>query len=164
MGWIEKNFEILTAVIIPLLLSVKEKENDFLAPGQTLAEKNRNPGNIRYNPANQWKGQIGENGGFCVFSSLDYGLRAMIVLLRNYHRDGYFTINSIVSKYAPMRENPTIEYIDSVSLCSGINKGEILNFNSGNDLFNIVRCMVRFETGGRIVVTSGFFNRAISLT
>ena len=43
-----------------------------------------NPANIRFNKKNNWLGQIGSDNGFCVFDTLEHGLRALIVLLRNY--------------------------------------------------------------------------------
>ena len=42
----------------------------------TLAERNNNPLNIRYSPANKWQGQTGENKGFCTFRNEAYGIRA----------------------------------------------------------------------------------------
>lgn len=76
--------------------------------------RRKNPLNIRYSPRNKWKGQIGNSHGFCSFISMEYGLRAGIVLIRSYIRRGYNTINSIISRWAPPSENNTESYINFV--------------------------------------------------
>ncbi|HDF2344629.1 TPA: structural protein, partial [Morganella morganii] len=48
--------------------------------------RNNNPGNIDYRPANNWKGQLPYDKSieprFCRFSAPEYGIRAIIALLR----------------------------------------------------------------------------------
>ena len=61
---------------------------------QTLAEINNNPLNIRFNENNQWRGQTGQNRGFCVFSSEAYGIRAGYKILTNYIKWGVNTTSS----------------------------------------------------------------------
>lgn len=70
-----------------------------------------NPSNIRYSDSNKWIGQIGAHRGFCKFSDQIYGVRALVVLLRNYIKKGVDTIPAIVSKFAPAIENDTKKYI-----------------------------------------------------
>lgn len=76
-----------------------------------LGVVNKNPLNIRYSERNRWIGQIGSNKGFCVFSSMDYGLRAACLLVRKYIRRGDNTIAKIIRKWAPPSENDTSAYI-----------------------------------------------------
>lgn len=45
-----------------------------------------NPFNIRYNPENNWKGQIEPKNGFCQFSDIRYGFRAAYIIIYNYSR------------------------------------------------------------------------------
>jgi len=45
-----------------------------------------NPGNIRYNSANKWLGQVKPNSGFAQFSDVKYGIRALIKLLKKYEQ------------------------------------------------------------------------------
>jgi hypothetical protein len=77
--------------------------------------RRNNPGNIRYNPANKWQGQTGTEGGFVVFSTPEFGLRAMAKLLYNYQQQGFKTLSAIINKYAPPSENATTNYIKFVS-------------------------------------------------
>lgn len=81
---------------------------------QTLAEINNNPLNIRYSPANQWRGQTGQNKGFCTFKNKAYGFRAAFIILGNYIKNGFDTIEEIIRRWAPPSENDTEAYINFV--------------------------------------------------
>ena len=71
-----------------------------------------NPANIRYNPRNYWKGQIEPLRGFCQFSEMKYGLRALMVLLKNYiKKKKCHSVQTIISRFAPVSENNTCGYI-----------------------------------------------------
>lgn len=75
-----------------------------------------NPLNIRYNNFNRWQGLKGINKGFCVFESMDYGLRAGIITLRTYiNKHGLKSVSSILERFAPTTENNTCSYIRYVS-------------------------------------------------
>lgn len=78
--------------------------------------RNNNPFNIRYNNFNHWKGLIGQDkDGFCIFYSMDFGLRAGIVLLRTYIKRYHLTdVSSIIKRFAPPSENNTHNYISFV--------------------------------------------------
>lgn len=78
----------------------------------TIGYINQNPLNIRFSPMNAWKNQIGCRKGFCMFSSFAYGYRAGLVLIENYFKKGYDTIEDIINRWAPVSENPTQAYID----------------------------------------------------
>lgn len=71
--------------------------------------RRNNPFNIRYSAKNNWQGQVGENNGFAVFTSLDMGIRAACKLILNYPRP--LTIESIITRWAPPTENDTERYI-----------------------------------------------------
>lgn len=76
--------------------------------------KRNNPLNIRYNPLNSWHGQSGQSNGFVEFISLFYGQRAALKLLINYYHNGYRSVESIITRFAPPSENPTSEYINFI--------------------------------------------------
>lgn len=76
--------------------------------------KRNNPLNIRYNPLNNWFGQSGQSNGFVEFTSLFYGQRAALKLLINYYRNGYRTVEDIITRFAPPSENPTSDYINFI--------------------------------------------------
>lgn len=115
----------------------------------SLAEINNNPGNIRYNCLIKWKGQLCQNKGFCVFENLDYGLRAMILLLKRYINVYKLTsVERIISRYAPASENNTCGYISFVSddlLSFGIFSSNIEYKSTA--FYYLVRAMVRVESG-----------------
>ena len=117
---------------------------------KTLAEINNNPLNIRFNPANQWRGQTGSNVGFCVFQSEAYGFRAGYKILTNYIKNGYNTIEKIISRWAPPTENNTEKYIEFVAEDTLIDRDEILTDESIHDYWTklmILRAMAKMESG-----------------
>ena len=100
-----------------------------------------NPGNIRFNPA--YKGCTGQNKGFCTFSSMGYGYRAILVTLTTYYtKYGLKTIRGIISRYAPATENDTENYITQVSRYSGFSANENL---TEENLIKLIPAIVRME-------------------
>lgn len=74
----------------------------------TLAERNRNPLNLRPLPnGEQWQGQIGVDrnsvtGAFCIFSSNVKGVRAAVVNMRSYVKYlGVKTLADVIYRWAP---------------------------------------------------------------
>ena len=107
-----------------------------------------NPGNIRYN--SNFKGCTGNDNGFCKFSSLGYGYRAILVILNTYY-DKYKlrTIRGIVNRYAPPSENQTEYYISSVSRYSGLDSDQNL---TKEDLIKLIPAIARMENSISITV------------
>lgn len=83
--------------------------------------RNNNPGNIRFNPHNKWHGQSGEDAeGFCVFKDAYSGLRAMRVLLINYHnQNDCIRVFHYVHRYAPSTENNITAYLNTICEVTG---------------------------------------------
>lgn len=71
------------------------------ASGQPLSIRLNNPGAIRYDPKNQWQGQVGNSGGFVQFDSVANGERAHRLLIANQIREGYDTPLAWAQHYAP---------------------------------------------------------------
>ena len=89
--------------------------------------RNNNPGNLRPSNAYTWNGEVGENGGFIVFSDMAHGIRAWIIDL---HTDivlhGQNTIRKRISSYAPSSDhNNTEKYISDVAAAMGIGADEV---------------------------------------
>ena len=122
----------------------RESSAELSGGSATRGKRNNNPFNIRYNAANSWKGQTGSDGDFCVFDTMQHGIRAGGVLLRNYIKAGKNTIRLIISKFAPASENNTESYIKHVAQMSGI--GEDVKL-SNNDLWRIAAPMMIIESG-----------------
>lgn len=112
--------------------------------------RNNNPGNIKYNAANNWQGQVGSDGTFAIFSSYKWGIRAMMKLLMNYYNNnGLRTVRGIVSKWAPAGSgegNPTNAYINKVANEIGVHPDDQLAYEY-NTFAALVISMAAFETG-----------------
>lgn len=74
-----------------------------------------NPFNIRYNPLNHWKGQVGKTKGFVVFRDLKFGIRAALYLFAvSYPKKGITGIAEAIRRFAPPSENNTDVYVNFV--------------------------------------------------
>lgn len=86
--------------------------------------RNNNPGNLVYSKVNDWLGKVPKDkntdGTFEQFTDYKYGVRALIILLRNYIKGDRNTISKIFAEYAPVTENNTQEYINFVAKRTGI--------------------------------------------
>lgn len=126
--------------------------NDFRNTKYTLGIRNNNPGNIRPdgddNPNNDFKGKVGENKGFIVFESVQFGLRALCIDLTNKYKRGLNTVEKIISVYAPPSENNTPAYINSVCLALGVVKSDKLKL-SRTLIEKMVKAIIMHENGER---------------
>lgn len=112
--------------------------------------KRKNPLNIRYSSRNKWKGQIGNSHGFCSFISMEYGVRASLVLLRSYIRRGYNTIDLIINRWAPPSENNTEAYISFVSSKAKIYRSAIISDTDQEIISRICSAMAWVETMSKL--------------
>lgn len=115
--------------------------------------RNNNPLNIRI--GNVWLGEVKENtdGEFEQFTSMIYGLRAAIVLLRRYICHYHLnTIAQIVSRWAPSSENNTRLYINFVSERLGIANDTQLDFYDKGTICRLVEAMAYYECGSSIPI------------
>lgn len=110
--------------------------------------KNNNPGNIRLS-SDVWKGQVipGTSYDFVTFKDLSYGYRALFILLQNYIRSGFVTIHDIIARYAPKKENPTLNYINFVGNYTGIPIYDRIASTDIPKIYSIGLAISRFETG-----------------
>ena len=87
----------------------------------TRGMRNNNPFNIVYSKFNSWKGKLSPSAGenkFERFLTLDYGLRAGFLLIRNgYIQKGYRTVEEILNRFAPKSENDVHSYL--MYVCDG---------------------------------------------
>lgn len=108
--------------------------------------RNNNPGNIVL--SNQpWEGKIPQeqntDGKFEQFKSYAYGVRAMIVLLKNYfHKLGLNTIEQIINRWSPTNPN----YVKYVSDRLGIAPNTPLT-TTKDTLKSLVKSIADFENG-----------------
>ena len=110
---------------------------------------NCNPGNIRLSKV-FYRGEVqpSQDAAFKQFSSMEWGYRAMFVLLDTYaRRYGLNTIRGMISRYAPPSENNTEAYIAAICEWTGIAADEEVDTRSRRDMVPIVVAMSRIENG-----------------
>ena len=110
--------------------------------------RNNNPGNIRHND-DVYQGEIkGNDESFKSFSSMDYGYRAMFVVLNTYQRIyGLRTIREMISRWAPSNENHTDNYIETVSDRSKVPPDTRITTTNKDVMIPIVAAMSFVENG-----------------
>ena len=112
---------------------------------------NRNPGNIRRSRV-RYRGEVrpSRDPDFKQFESMEWGYRAMFVLLDGYaRRHGRNTIRTMIERYAPSCENNTRAYISTVAALSGIGCDDVLDTRSMEMMTAVVAAMSRVENGMR---------------
>lgn len=103
--------------------------------------------NIRYSPANNWLGQVGQTRGFVDFQTNCFCIRAMgILLMRSYRREHVISVHDIISRFAPVTENDTAGYIRFV--CSKMKCAETDKMNSVVDYCRLMFYIQKMECGG----------------
>ena len=111
--------------------------------------RNCNPGNIRLGSF-RYKGEKAKStdSSFRQFESMEWGYRAMFVLLHTYAtKRGCNTLRKIINRYAPPTENFTEGYIRFVSEKTGIAPDEIINTRAARDMVPVVAAMSQIENG-----------------
>ncbi|MCW0974382.1 structural protein [Pantoea sp. JV6] len=114
--------------------------------------RNNNPGNIRW--GDEWKGLVPQpqhnDKSFCQFISPEYGIRAMIIILRNYQsKYGLKTITGIVKRWAPPNENDTQAYIRSVAQATGTDADKPIDLNDSRKLIPLLQAIIKHENGNQ---------------
>lgn len=115
--------------------------------------RNNNPLNIR--KGNNWKGEkkVQVDKAFEEFESMQMGLRAGFIILRNYQRTSLApkmranTIRKIINRWAPASENDTLRYIDLVAKRSGLNPDELIAYRDKPRMLAVVEAMCFVECG-----------------
>ncbi|OON40627.1 structural protein [Izhakiella australiensis] len=114
--------------------------------------RNNNPGNIRR--GDDWKGLVAASQctdkSFCQFTAPEYGIRAMIIILRNYQRKhGLKTIGQIISRWAPPDENDTPAYISSVAMSVGVGADQPVDVADSRVMVPLLEAVIRHENGSQ---------------
>ncbi|MCW2254064.1 hypothetical protein M2263_000155 [Providencia alcalifaciens] len=115
-------------------------------------ERNNNPGNIDFNPANKWQGQLPHDPSiesrFCRFQSAEYGIRAIYKLLQTYQRKyGLNSVAAIINKYAPPIENNTSGYINRAAASIGVGINDHINTLDKKTGIALATAIVSVELG-----------------
>lgn len=114
---------------------------------RTRGERNNNPGNVRYNQADQWRGLVGhDDKGFCIFSDYPWGIRCVTVLMRRYYYDYQLdTVRELINRYAPPAENDTSSYVHNVALYLGVDPDDTLDVEA--NMQGLVTAIIQQENG-----------------
>lgn len=116
---------------------------------KSRGQRNLNPGNIRRSKV-RYKGEKAESTDpeFRQFESIEWGYRAMFVLLHTYSvRYGCDTLSKMISRYAPPSENDTAAYIRRVALRTGIDPDRPIDTADASVMPKIVAAMSEVENG-----------------
>ncbi len=114
----------------------------------TRGVRNSNPGNLRKSK-DQWEGAIGDDGAFVIFDSPESGVRALAKNLQSYGRQGYDSIEKIITRWAPPNENDTQAYIQSVASATGIPATQSIDLTNPDVLASLSEAIGYHETGSR---------------
>lgn len=114
--------------------------------------RNNNPGNIRW--GDDWKGLVPKDQrtdkSFCQFITPEYGIRAMIIILRNYQRKyGLNTVSGIIKRWAPPNENNTQAYINSVAQATGVTPDQRIDTNDSRFMIKLLQAIIKHENGNQ---------------
>lgn len=146
---------------------IKQAQNqvDIMTTGATRGERNNNPGNIR--PAGYtWQGQSGIDSGsmgsYVIFSTPEYGIRAIAKDLLTKYARGLNTVRKIITAYAPPSENPTESYINSVCASLGVMSTSPLDLNDISTLTGFVYAIIKHENG-RVIYTPAQIAEGVSM-
>lgn len=87
------------------------------------------------------------DSAFKEFETMEWGYRAMFVLLDSYYRKGLRTIGDMIMRYAPPMENMTDNYIAFVCKSSGIAADIEITSTNRDVMIPIVSAMAKMENG-----------------
>ena len=131
--------------------------------------RNNNPGNIKHGSSN-WQGManVQPDSVFVTFSTVQYGIRALVVLLRNYNqRHGISTIRGIIQRWAPAGgENPHHEnYVNYVAGVAGVSPDRYLTSVQFEQYIPaITQGIMNFESGEQWgMQLSGYISEGVAL-
>jgi Autographiviridae peptidoglycan hydrolase len=110
--------------------------------------RNNNPGDIRAQGFN-WQGMIGQDSsGFVVFQDISWGVRALARDITTKIGEGYDTITTLITRYAPPSENDTASYIRDVAADTGLDPSLQLGTDP-DTLSSLIRAIMNHEMGNQ---------------
>ena len=113
----------------------------------TRGMRNCNPGNIRIS-ADGFRGEVvpSQDKSFKQFKNMDYGYRAIIVILQAYQRRyGLKTIRGMIGRWAPPNENDTNAYIKRVVTSTGYAADDIIDMQQKDVAVKMARAISESE-------------------
>lgn len=132
-------------------------------PKTTRGFLNNNPGNIDRSPAYTWNGEVRDvndprltefqkkelkKGRFCVFLTPQYGVRAIVLNLQAYQRNGIRSIEGMIKRWAPPNENNTQAYIDRVVRATNYMPDHPVDMKEYKVALEMAKAITEVECGG----------------
>lgn len=120
---------------------------------ETRGVRNKNPGNIDYNPVNQWQGQLKPDPAiekrFARFDTPENGIRALGKTLLTYQRKhGLKTVKAIIGRWAPSIENDTGAYVRAVEANTRTAPGAEIDLVKSAVMRGFVKAIIHHENAG----------------
>ncbi|WP_296254720.1 MULTISPECIES: structural protein P5 [unclassified Pseudomonas] len=122
--------------------------------------RNNNPGNIEYDPRNQWQGQLAPDSAleerFARFDTAENGIRALAKLILAYRSKagiphagdaGVDTIREVISRWAPGVENDTEAYINALAAGVGAQPDQPIDIADRKTLIALTTGIILHENG-----------------
>ncbi|MDH6309790.1 hypothetical protein M2451_002026 [Dysgonomonas sp. PFB1-18] len=127
---------------------------ETLETGNALSQRTNNPGALFWDGSTNWQGMTKskcKSGAIMYFDSVDYGVRAQLMTLKNYYKKhGINTLIGITTRYAPYghgNNNPAV-YAQTLASCMGMNTTDKFNLDSNRQLLAAVGYYIhRVEAG-----------------
>lgn len=112
--------------------------------------RNNNPGNIEIG-GQVWQGQVaGNDARFATFETPEAGIRALAKNLITYQdKHGLNTVDGIINRWAPSKENQTGAYVAAVAKELGVAPGDGLNVRDPATLSKLTTAIIRHENGSQ---------------
>ena len=108
--------------------------------------RNNNPGNIRRTNT-QWEGMspTQNDPSYITFTTMIYGVRAMVRVLDNYRKRGLDTVRDIIGTWAPPNENNTEKYIQDVARKLGVGPDDGIDTADRDTMIELVHAITIHE-------------------
>lgn len=120
----------------------------LLGKAKSRGLRNNNPGNLVLT-AIKWQGKIpnakNTDKHFEQFTTLVYGIRAMLKDVINDIKKGKNTVRKLINEYAPPHENDTKAYIDHVAKVLGVSPDTKLTRINGQFLLLLAKSIITKE-------------------
>lgn len=126
-------------------------------PRNTRGYRNNNPGNI--DKGSPWQGLAKreemtaaqrKERRFAVFSHAKWGIRALARVLITYQdKHGIRTIEGVIKRWAPPKENDTEAYIKAVDRAHPKSRSALLDMQDYADIEPLVKAIITHEIGGQ---------------
>jgi len=99
----------------------------------------------------------------CQFDTMENGIRAGVKnIITAYKKHGCNTISKLISRYAPLSENDTGNYIDFICKKCNVEPNDIVDLTDKTFLSVLVPAIIQMEQGEVLKISSDTINHGIN--